>query len=80
MWMIDEHREALRARELDSENLDPRQGTLDLPRDVALKLFFPVVYLCQNRSYHEKWAPRAHFAELVKCGSTRIASLLRARS
>jgi hypothetical protein len=37
------------------------------------------VNLRQNRLLHKKWAPRAHFAKPVKCGTKRIAAHTRFR-
>jgi hypothetical protein len=36
--MVDEHAEAVLARQLEGKHLDPRQGRFDRPCDVSLQL------------------------------------------
>jgi hypothetical protein len=66
--VVDEDREALGAGQLDSEDLGPGHGTLDLGSDLPGQLSFLVVCACHLRSLSQKMGPQAHFANCSKCG------------
>src|SRR5204862_8316589 len=57
--VVDEDREALRARQLDSEHLGAGQGALDLWSDFPRQLAFLLMSCCHpSCSCHRKWARR----------------------
>ena len=59
LGMVDVDDEAIRIRELDGQEVDPRKVVLDPGRDLALQLLFPLV--CRGH-------PRAFFLLVIKNG------------
>src|SRR5207237_377738 len=80
--MVDVHDETVGAGELEREHFDSGHARLDPLRDLAGQLPLLVVYVrgqwisfeVTAHRIHKKWAPSAHFAEPVKCGSETIAN------